>query len=76
MTNIQAISALREIALGYAAIETFCGLICCDKMYAVWCALCGVVCGALCLCAVWSFVFVCGVELCVCVRCGDVCAVW
>ena len=63
MTNIQAISALREIALGYAVIETFCGLICCDKMYAVWCALCGVV---------WC------VVIFVCVRCGDVCvcSIW
>ena len=51
MTNIQAISAFREIALGYAVIETFCGLICCDKMYAVWCALCGVVwCVVICVC--------------------------
>ena len=64
MTNIQAISASREIALGYAVIETFCGLICCDKMYAVWCALCGVVwcvCICVCVCGVVIFVCVCAV---------------
>ena len=67
MTNIQAISALGEIALGYAVIATFCGLICCDNMCAVWCALCGVV---------WCVV-ICG-HLCVCAWCGHlcVCAVW
>ena len=76
MTNIQAISALREIALGYAVIATFCGLICCDNM-----------CGVLCVvwCGVWSFACVRVVWSFVCVQCGDlfvcgvvicVCAVW